>query len=489
MSLSRREFLAAVGALSAAGMLGGCGLTLPPLTPGPRLPTDWAPATTPIWRTLSRLTYGPHPDELAHAQAIGRTVWIEEQLAPTAIDDQACTLQLARFDTLTMDSSIIFDVRPGYLQAELQDAAIVRAVHSRRQLFELIVEFWSDHFSIAITKEGIAYLKPTDDREVIRRYALGRFDELLWASMTSPAMLVYLDNQANHAASPNENYARELLELHTLGVTAGYTQADVRAAARCLTGWSVGDEQSLRRGQQQFVAAEHDDGPKTILGIQIPAGLGAGDVERLHGILLAHPALPQFIAAKLVRRFVADEPPSHLVAAAAATFSATQGDLTAVLRTILLSAESVAAPPKFKRPLHLVAGAIRQLGGSTSGGADLRTALTTMGQPLFAWPTPDGFPDTTAAWSANLLPRWQFALRLAASDLEGVAINVEGLVQASGATDLRTWIDQIGSLLFGAALPAPVSGDLASTLGGAFTPTNRQAVLAALLAAPHYQWR
>ncbi len=173
-------------------------------------------------------------------------------------------LRVRRFDTLVMDNSIIFGVQEENVRRELQQAALLRAIYSRRQLYEVMVDFWSDHFSISTLKGDCAWLKTIDDREVIRPHALGNFGELLWASMHSPAMLHYLDNQENHAGGPNENYARELLELHTLGVTAGYTQRDVQEVARGLTGWTVDDH--LFRGQFRFTPEQHDDGAKTVLG-------------------------------------------------------------------------------------------------------------------------------------------------------------------------------------------------------------------------------
>ncbi|NJM06681.1 DUF1800 domain-containing protein [Candidatus Gracilibacteria bacterium] len=186
-------------------------------------------------------------------------------------------------------------MREEYLRTELPRATLLRAIYSRRQLYEVMVDFWSDHFSISIDKAGVAPLKLLDDREVIRPYALGRFDELLWAVMRSPAMLIYLDNQENHAGNPNENYARELLELHTLGVNGGYTQRDVQEVARALTGWTVDD--NYYRGQHRFAPEQHDDGVKIVLGQRLAAGGGEQDAERMHALVLAHPATARFVTA------------------------------------------------------------------------------------------------------------------------------------------------------------------------------------------------
>lgn len=488
MALSRRSFLIGGGAVAAAGLLGGCGqvVAVGEAFGGPRPPAAWPAAAGPTWRALSRLTFGPRPDELERAQAIGVNAWVEEQLAPEQLDDTAAELRVGRLDTLQMDISVIFDVREEYLRGELQAGALLRAVYSRRQLYELLVDFWSDHFSISILKEGVAHLKPIDDREVIRPHALGRFDELLWASINSPAMLTYLDNQENHAGKPNENYARELLELHSLGVAAGYTQHDVQELARCLTGWTVDD--SFQRGSRAFAADRHDDGPKALLGHTLPAGLGEGDVERAHAIIVAHPALPGFIAGKLVRRFAGEAAPPALVERAAQAFRETRGEIKAVLRSILLDPEFAASAPRFKRPLRYVAGAMRQLGAATDGGPTVRQALEAMGQPLFQWPTPDGFPDRDAAWRDTLLPRWQLAAGLAHDQLDGTRIDLPGLLAASGAATMETWLSRLGLLLLGAPPSAVATTSLLHTLGPDLTEANARTALAALLAAPAYMY-
>ncbi len=485
MQLTRRQFLAASGIAGAAALLAAC-------SPARRLagradgPGPWPEGDDAAWRALSRLTFGPRADERAHAATVGLDAWIEEQLAPDQIDDREVALRVRRFDTLSMDSSIVFGTREDTAIRELQQATLLRAVYSKRQLYEVMVEFWSDHFSISSLKGECAWLKTIDDRETIRPHALGSFGDLLWASMRSPAMLIYLDNQENHAGSPNENYARELMELHTLGVTAGYTQRDVQEVARCLTGWSV--DARLRRGQFRFFAEQHDDGAKSVLGASIPAGGGAGDAERVFDLLMNHPATPGFIAAKLVRRLVSDDPPAALVGRAAATFARTRGDIAAVLRTILHSAEFAAAPPKLKRPLHLVAGALRQLDAETTGGRPLLAALAEMGQPLFQWPTPDGFPDRSAAWSGALLARWKFALALAQNAIPRTRIDLAALAAAAGDGAPAQVFDRLGALLLGSAPPPALRDQVLGALrsSGEVEPP---AMIAAILASPAYQWR
>ncbi|NOK61473.1 MAG: DUF1800 domain-containing protein [Chloroflexi bacterium AL-W] len=485
MPLTRRKFLRQSGLVTASTLLAACSPAQEWLVPRRTL-DDWPTANDTMLHALNRMTFGPTADERAYANEIGLHEWIEEQLAPESINDLRTTLRLQRFDILAMDTSLIFDVREEPIRREFQQIALVRAIYSRRQLYEVMVDFWSDHFNISTLKMPCAWLKPIDDREVIRPHALGNFRDLLWASMQSPAMLLYLDNQENFAGNPNENYARELMELHTLGIDGGYTQKDVQEVARCLTGWSVDDV--LCKGQFQFKEDQHDDTAKTVLGQHIPAGNGQRDGELLCDMLVEQPATARFIATKLVRRFVADDPPEFLVAAAAATFTQTRGDIKDMLRTILHSEEFAAAAPKFKRPLHFVAGMLRQLNADTNASPDLLEAMALMGQPLFQWPTPDGYPDYTDAWRDTLMPRWRFALALTTGNIEGTAIDLEALMRASGTTTTLEALDQFATLL-GFSFSQKHKTALVEQFGAELTTERLLIILATLLASPYYQWR
>ena len=317
MAPTRRNFLTIGGLAAASTVLSSCGpfpgtllergAGLVDLVDGSRLPPEFAASGTDTWRVLSRATFGPCADERARAAQLGVEAWIDEQLAPESIADARCDVRLMQLETLQLDRSALFDVPADAARGELQQAALLRAIHSRRQLYEVMVDFWSDHFSISTLKGTCAWLKTLDDREVIRPHALGRFADLLRASMRSPAMLTFLDNVDNRAGNPNENYARELLELHTLGVDAGYSQHDVAEVARCLTGWCV--DSGLWLGTYRFRPGVHDDQPKQVLDIAIPAGGGEADGDMVCEAILRHPALSRFLARKLARRFVADEPP------------------------------------------------------------------------------------------------------------------------------------------------------------------------------------
>jgi len=241
---------------------------------------------------LSRAAYGPWPGDLDRLRAMGRDGWIEEQLHPENIDDVLCDLRARRFETIHHHPGTCYEYKKPVLREEIARHTLLRAVYSRRQLFEVMVGFWTDHLNIDMEKGDCIYLKPSDDRLVIRAHALGRFRDLIRASATSPAMLVYLDGRENKKATPddvpNENYARELLELHTLGVHGGYAQRDVSEIARSLTGWRL--RTGWRKGTVYFDPSLHDDGEKLVLGHRSEAGGGPSDLERVIDIVCSHPS-------------------------------------------------------------------------------------------------------------------------------------------------------------------------------------------------------
>ena len=257
-----------------------------------------------------------------------------------------------------------------------------------------MVEFWTDHFNIYAFKGQGPQLKVVDDGETIRTHALGKFRDLLGASARSAAMLGYLDNTANRKGVPNENYARELMELHTLGVHGGYTQRDVKEVARCLTGWTV--EKHWHRGRFRFDADAHDNGVKHVLGVTIPAGGGVSRRRARPGHRRGpsrHGAAP---GAQSCACTSSAKRPDGWVARLAAVFWQTGGDIKAILRPLLLSPELLNAPPILKRPFDYAVSALRAFNADTDGGAGVQQHLEAMGQPLFAWPMPDGFPEADA---------------------------------------------------------------------------------------------
>ena len=326
------------------------------------------------------------------------------------------------------------------LLRELTSAALLRATYSKRQLYEVLVEFWSDHFNIDSSKAECAWLKAGDDREVIRKHTLGRFGELLRASAFSPAMLWYLDGRANvkrtSAERPNENYARELLELHTLGVHGGYTQADVMEAARCLTGWTVRDRHGLGKARVEFHADQHDDGRKCVLGVEIPAAGGERDAETLLAIVAAHPSTARHLATKLCRRFIADEPPDAAVERVAAAFAGSAGDIRSTLRALFATPEFAhSRGTKLKRPFHYTVSILRASEAATDAGPALTSYLARMGHAPFQYPTPDGYPEQAVAWQGALFWRWKLALALAGGHVEGTRIDAPRLLERVGGQD------------------------------------------------------
>lgn len=372
----------------------------------------------PAYRLLNRAAFGPSPGDLARLRKLGAVRWIDEQLNPEKIDDSRAAWRLRRFESLLLDPASCYDFKKEVLRRDLTLHTMLSGVFSKRQLFEVMVGFWSDHFNISLEKGDCIYLKPADDRDVIRKHALGSFKDLLRASALSPAMLVYLDGAQNKygSGSPNENYARELMELHTLGVNGGYTQHDVGEAARALTGWTVG--KGSQRGKVWFEEKYHDDGVKTVLGKTIPSGGGRKDLDRLIEIVATHSSTAKYIAYKLCRHFVADEPPAALVSNTASVFRATDGDIKAVVASILNSREFASVPElcRVKRPMHYIISALRTTGADTFGEGFMNS-LSQMGQGLFEYPTPDGYPDDSSFWTGSLLFRWNFAMALASGTI------------------------------------------------------------------------
>lgn len=441
---------------------------------------------------LSRLTYGVRPEERDRVAEIGVAGWIEEQLSPDTLEDTAAYLRIRRYETLTMRANELRDWQPAPLIHELQAATLLRQLYSRRQLYETIVEFWSDHFNISVEKEPCWFLKTVDDREVIRKQALGNFGDLLMASATSPAMLIYLDNQANEKSHPNENYARELLELHTLGVDGGYSQQDVMELARCLTGWSVKDH--FWYGDFTFREELHDEGTKVVLGQTIQPN-GQREAQSIIEQLAIDSRTAHFLAKKAVRRFLGDAPQGELVQRAATAFLQSKGNIPAMLRVILL--DGVANPnyplaPKYKRPLNFVTTALRSLNADvTQPNALLEKTLGRMGHLPFIWAMPDGYPDNDDFWSNNLLPRWQFAYELMQGELDGVSVDLAAFAQKENATPSERF-DHLSLMLLGVPLDEAAKQVILESLypDTRNDPTTLEAILAAgLMASPAFQWR
>lgn len=449
MRFTRREIVKTGAAAGAIAALTGCEKVISEVTRRVQPPAFQSPDASaasetldPDYHLLSRAAYGPSPADLADVRSLGRDGWLDRQLKSESIDDTLCNLRARRFETLQLSPGTCFEFKKPVLREEITRHTLLRAVYSKRQLFEVMVGFWTDHFNISIEKGDCIYYKPSDDRLVVRAHALGgcgAFRGMLRASATSPAMLVYLDGKDNVKRgdeAPNENYARELMELHTMGVDGGYTQRDVYEAARCLTGWRL--HEKWRRGLVYFDASLHDDGEKKVLGHTIAPGGGETDLDQLIDIVCSHPSTPRFLARKLVRRFVADDPPASLVDRVASVWRKGDGDIAGAVRTILTSPEFAASSGvKMKSPFKFVASALRGVDADTHAHAPLIETLASMGQGLFQHPSPDGYPDTAKAWTGTLLWRWNFAFALASGELPKVALPGEAIRAAMGDGNRR----------------------------------------------------
>jgi uncharacterized protein (DUF1800 family) len=452
----------------------------------------------PILHALSRLTYGPRPGEVDRVKAMGLQKWIDLQLTPARIDNGALDGKLQRLETLTLDSETILRdyagpamaerrkrqlenplaVRPEpgpmpvdpdmprasmsemqrkarQVIADIEQAKLLRAVYSERQLEEVLVDFWFNHFNVFAGKGPTRNFISEYEREAIRPYVLGHFRDMLGATAKSPAMLFYLDNWLSSAseageardasarrrlrrsplspASPasrarrsngiNENYARELLELHTLGVDGGYTQEDIVNVAKAFTGWTM---QPRQGSGFMFVPFRHDRSEKIVLGKTITPG-GVDEGERVLDIVAAHPSTARHIATKLAIRFVSDNPPAALVDRAAATFITTKGDLREVLKVILTSPE-FASPDsyraKVKTPLEFVASALRATGAEVRNALPLVKTLRDMGMPPYFCQPPTGYDETATTWvsAGALVSRMNFAVDLSKNALRGMHV-------------------------------------------------------------------
>ena len=481
--MNRRAFLQIATTVAASATLQACA----PIAD--RLPS--APAPLPNlqfnihhlpFTILSRLTYGPRPTDLPTATEIGPHAWVEQQLDYANIPDQDAALRLRPYDLLHQTADQLDGQDPTDIIQQMQAATLLRRTYSTRQLYEIMVEFWTDHFNISMRKDDVWMLKPTDEREVIRKHALGNFRDLLHASAKSPAMLIYLDNQANVKDAPNENYAREVMELHSLGVDGGYTQQDVQELARCFTGWTV--KENWWMGDFTFNPDTHDDNPKTVLGTHI-APNGIYEAEAVLDVLASHPSTAHHIATKLVRRFITDHPQRDepgLVNAVARTFLQTDGDIKAVLKMVLhdgLIDRSAPLPRKFKRPAHFVVSALRLTHARTAAPTALLRAQAAMGQADYEWPTPDGPPDVADAWQRNLLPRWKFALSLMLGEFGRTQHNLETILN-SDPSPLNT----LSTLLLNQPYP---NQHIATQLAATNAPPT--AIAAGLIASPAFQWR
>lgn len=612
-----------------------------------------------IVHVLNRLAFGPRPGDVEAVRRIGIARWIDAQLDPFSTDDSIVERKLRGFQTLNYPLSQLmlayesdqlmtrlrrearqrsqaeakgeeftprkplnaqqqrwleqgqaqgFDVGISMqVVGEMQSAKILRALESKRQLQEVMTDFWSNHFNLDVKKQAVRTLRLADERDVIRPNVLGNFRDMLGASAHSPAMLIYLDNarstieysiggqgaqnrlrqQQRRAAaraarrkamglndaplndtmqngmitqvSPqiapsdsasdaapenkivapqampiapktrggiNENYARELMELHTLGVGGGYTQKDVQEVARCFTGWSI----DRPTGAFRFFPGRHDKGEKTVLGTVIPAGGGESDGEQVLDILAAHPSTARFIARKMCRRLVSDSPSEALVERVAQVFLKTNGDLRQVTRAIVTSPEFLAPQnyrAKIKSPFEYSISAARALnatfvmpdasdnqdrltlvgngtasvrpnaGQGANGGRfgkyaakTLTRQIALMGQPLYSFQAPTGYSENSQSWvsSGALIARLNFALDLTNGRIPDLEISRQSLFRGLPVDDRTAWLSRLEDLTLHGDISASTRKTLQAQIK-ADAPFDAAQIGALLLGSPEFQRR
>jgi uncharacterized protein (DUF1800 family) len=368
-----------------------------------------------------RCTYGITPATHAAISSRGAEAWIDRQLDPSAIEDSVCDRYLRRYPLLGLRAGqLARKVSIGSYDQMNQTiaASLVRAVWSERQVYEMMVEFWWNHFNIGLPESDVWNVCGMFDNE-IRSHALGRFDELLLAVATSPAMLIRLNQNLSVGNSPNENYGREMLELHTVGVNAGYTQQDVRNASLLLTGWGLNAAGTTFR----YDPANHHVGALTVMSFEapkVPATSGASVIRNYLNYLAHHPCTATHLATKLAIRFVSDDPPAGLVSRLAKTYLEHDTAITPVLKQLFTSPEFQASVgQKVRRPIEAVAASLRILDYSlknneTADIGDVVFSLGVMGQAPLGWPQPNGYPDTASAWmsASAVQAEWGMHLRL-----------------------------------------------------------------------------
>jgi len=428
---------------------------------------------------ISRFTYGATPGQVDEVVKMGLEKWFQQQLDATLPDDSLQAM-LDQYDALKLSNAQIVGtfpkngqvirmaIRDGYVDKDsvktdrkayrdilkkymdekgyrpgqelfrqLYCQKILRAAYAQDQLKEVMTDFWFNHFNVSITKNDCAAFIPVYERDVIRPGSLGRFVDLLKATAHSPAMLYYLDNfsssgpvdstkpmqRARRAQGLNENYARELMELHTLGVDGGYTQQDVTQAARVLTGWTV------REGDFLFAANRHDKGEKVVLGKHFGPDGGYEEGVQLLDMLAHHPSTAHFISRKIAIRFVSDDPPPTLVDKMAKTFKDKDGDIRQVLMTMVYAPEfwsPTAIREKTKSPFELAIGAVRSLHARVNQPIQLYNWVTRMGEKMYFYQAPTGFPDKGQFWinTGSLLNRMNFGLALATGRIPGLSFDL-----------------------------------------------------------------
>jgi len=487
---------------------------------GPVEPKSELPAATPsnVRHLLARFTYGPTPSEAREVARLGIEGWFEAQLAlapesrvasPYAHalgePEDVIAAFSASFGSDPVDTEQIAlrqearRVNVKELLATVAAAQVARHVGSNAQVHALMVDFWSNHFNVFARKNALKVLAGNYVESAIVPHALGRFEDLLLATAQSPAMLVYLDNDKSAAPRArgkrglNENYARELLELHTLGVHGGYTQADVIGVARILSGWGLGDPREHGLAFE-FSPERHDFGEKVVLGQRYPAGVGQAEGFALLRSLARHPATARHVSEKLCRRFIEDEPDAASVTAIAQAFSESDGDLKTVLRTLVRLPrfwDARVRGVKLKKPSEFLASALRALDLTLDGSPAIAKLSEALGEPPLLYAAPTGYPDRASEWAggSQLLARMDFSVRLSAAGVPGINCDkTPELAAKSPAPDAL--VAAINERVFGGFGSPETLAILHEEASRAHTPEEARATALALaLGSPEFQRR
>ncbi len=501
---SRRRFFA-LGAGAVATMAGASAIEAqmerprgkplkkqPPVGTRPDPSVNWQ---DPILRLVRRITMGLEPVEIALARQLGYAGYLEYQLNGIFIEDSATDAVIASRMPLLSQSYAQLRVADGNeIYNQLADAALYRAAFSRKQLLERMVEFWTDHFNIRYF-DDVQYRKAIDDRTVIRQHALGKFPDMLRASAHSPAMLLYLNqntSRGDNGRTPNQNYAREIMELHTVGVGGGYLQNDVAQLSRILTGWSFNNT----TGDFLFQRTWHDFTAKTFLEEAFPAmpanstaAQFKAEGDRAITMLLNRPQTAKYIATKMAAWLLSYTPPQAVVDAATAAYTATGGDIKAIIRAILTGKNLMAAPAKYKRPFHLAASSLRGMGAEVANIRATRQRLSSMDMAPFDWEQPDGYPDRISWWSGLATQRWNWATYISTqNNVATVRVDVATKYRAP-VNSADGVMDQINIRMFGGEMPASLRASLRAYLvGGTFSDARVRETLALAASSQEFQW-
>jgi uncharacterized protein (DUF1800 family) len=489
-SFSDRDASYTIGMGDGAG-LGAQGIEETPakaaakaLTMAPRDPN---PLTRdPILHLLRRATFGPTPSTVEQARKMGIDAWLDTQLQPAAMDDAVADAMLTKFPTVTMSTAelhVAVKNESYTAMTELGQATIGRQIWSNRQFYEVMVDFWANHFNVTNPFDGGWDTRSVFDKDAIRPHALGRFSEMLAATARSPAMLRYLNNDLSDRKAVNENYGRELLELHTVAIDSGYTETDVRNSAYLMTGRTVGSN-----GLYQYNAKKHWVGPIRILDFTHANASAAGGEqagEAYLNYLATHPATANHLARKLAVRFVCDSPPQALVDRLAKSYLDNGTAIVPVLRTLFRSLEFwIATGLKTRRPLENVVATARVLGVQPGTKPDtaldsLHYLVSQLGNAPFGWAEPDGYADVATAWSsaAGMLGVWNAHRTLIQGGISGFGFTKpEQLLPAVPAT-VGGYLDGLAQRLLFQPLSAPQRQTLLTFLGVADSAPTKNPTL------------